>query len=111
MCFYELFKQLGYEIDILAPHAESINLNEEFISLAKKRYKEENIIIVSDFDLAGVKFVQRCRQLNLNNYKFVSTNRIMINNKLKVLDKDISDYYENHGNEKSLKLIKSWKLI
>jgi hypothetical protein len=109
MCFYELFLNLKHKIDLLAPHAESINLNLEFVKAIKKRYKK--IFIVADFDLAGIKFVQQCRKLGLTNYKFVSTKRIMINDKLKVLDKDISDYYENHGEEKSLKLIKSWKLI
>jgi hypothetical protein len=110
MCFYELFSNLKYEIDLLAPHAESINLNLEFVKLIKKRY-ENRIFIVADFDLAGVKFVQQCRRLGLKNYRFVSTKRIMINEKLKVLDKDISDYRENHGEEQSLKLIKEWKLI
>jgi hypothetical protein len=109
MCFYELFKILEYKINLLAPHAESINLNLEFIEAIKKRYKR--IIIVADFDLAGVKFVQQCRRLGLTEFRFVGTNRIMINERLKVLDKDISDYRENHGEEKSLKLIKKWKLI
>ena len=108
MCFYELFKILNYKINLLAPHAESINLNLEFVEAIKKRYKR--IIIVADFDLAGVKFVQQCRRLGLKEFRFVGTSRIMINEKLKVLDKDISDYRENHGEEKSLKLIKEWKI-
>lgn len=109
MCAYEIFDKLNWNVDLIAPHAESVNLNLEFIELIKKKYKQ--IIIVSDFDLAGVKFVQRCRKHGLKEYQFVSTKRIMINDKLKVLDKDISDFRENHGEEKTIELIKSWNLI
>jgi hypothetical protein len=109
MCFYELFQILEYTIDVIAPHAESINLNLEFVEYIKKRYKK--IFIVADFDLAGVKFVQHCRRLGLTDYRFVSTKRIMMNDKLKVLDKDISDFRDNHKEKETIKLIKSWKLI
>lgn len=110
MCFYELFKEMNIKCDLIAPQAESVNLDDKFVTAIKERYKR--IIIISDFDRAGVMFVQRCRkQYNLLEFKFISTKRISIDNKMKVLDKDVSDYYELNGKEKTKKLIKTWNLI
>jgi hypothetical protein len=97
---------LNIPVDIIAPHAESIKLSEEFIEFAKEEYDE--IICVSDFDLAGVKFANQCKRAGFK-YKFVSTKRILINNKLKVIDKDIADFRLNNGSQKTQVLLKSWK--
>jgi 5S rRNA maturation endonuclease (ribonuclease M5) len=55
--------------------------------------KYTKIIIIYDFDLAGVtganKLRKRYRQVLV---KFVSTKRMTINGKIKVIDKDISDF-------------------
>jgi hypothetical protein len=106
MVFYKLFNEhLNIKVDIVAPHAESINLSEEFVSLINKNY--DDIICVSDFDLAGVRFANQCKKLGFK-YKFIDTNRILINNKMKVIDKDISDYLINKGLDQTLNLIKNW---
>ena len=108
MVFWKFFKFiLKTPVDVLAPHAESINLSDQFITAIKNTYKR--IIVVSDYDLAGVKFANKLKKSGLE-IKFVSTTRISINNKLKVLDKDISDFLSNHGKEKTKKLLESWNI-
>jgi hypothetical protein len=109
MVFKVMFDLLGTSVDCLAPHAESINLSDKFVLAIKERYKR--IIVVSDFDLAGVKFAQKCRKEHeLLEYKFISTKRYFIDGKYKVLDKDISDYLMLHKKDKTLKFLKTWNV-
>jgi len=109
MVFKVMFDFLGTPVDCIAPHAESINLSEKFITAIKERYKR--IIIVSDFDLAGVKFAQQCRKKHdIQDCKFISTTRHFIDGKMKVLDKDISDYRMLHNRQKTLKLLEQWNV-
>jgi len=106
MVFYKYFNSfLHIPVDVVAPHAESIKLNLEFVEIIKNNY--EYICVVADFDLAGIKFVQSCKQHGFA-YKFISTNRININGKLKVLNKDISDFRMNTSKAETKKLLKSW---
>lgn len=107
MVFWKTFNDLGTPIDIIAPHAESINLSKEFVQKVKITYK--NIICVSDYDLAGVKFANQCKRHGFK-YRFISTKRTKINGKFKVLDKDISDFTVNHGLDETKKLLESWDL-
>jgi hypothetical protein len=108
LVFYKLFnKHLDLKVDIIAPHAESINLSIEFVEIVKMNY--DNVICVSDFDLAGVRFANQCKKLGFE-YKFIDTNRILVNNKMKVIDKDISDYLLNNELEKTLNLLKNWNI-
>lgn len=103
--YFNIFLKL--KVDVLAPHAESINFSSEFLEAIKKKYKR--IICVSDFDLAGVKFANKLKKEGLE-IKFVSTERTLIDKKYKVLDKDISDFRINNGKEETLKLLKSWTI-
>ena len=108
MVFYKYFNEfLEIPVDVIAPHAESINLTKEFIDLVKANY--DHIICVSDFDLAGVKFANQCKRHGFM-CRFISTERILINGSFKVLDKDISDYRDNNGRLATIKLLRSWKL-
>jgi hypothetical protein len=108
MVFYKFFNEfLNIPTDIVAPHAESINLSPKFVEGVKNNY--DNILCVSDFDLAGVKFANKCKKLGFD-YKFIDTKRVNINGKLKVLDKDISDFLTNNGKEDTIEFLKSWKL-
>jgi hypothetical protein len=108
MVFYKYFNEkLGIPVDVIAPHAESINLSEKFVDGVKGAY--DRIICVSDFDLAGVKFANQCKRFGFEPM-FVDTNRVIINGKAKVIDKDVSDYLTNWGEKKTLKLLKSWEL-
>jgi len=108
MVFWKFFnKFLETPVEVLAPAAESIKLSDEFVEWAKENF--DHIICVSDYDLAGVKFAQHCKSFGFS-YKFISTERILINGKYKVLDKDISDFVWNNGYNPTIKLLKSWKL-
>jgi len=107
LCFVSLFREMELEVDCIAPHAESINLDEDFLKMIQKHYKR--IIIVADYDLAGVKFANKYKKLGFE-IQFISTSRIIINGRCKVIKKDISDFYEIKGRDKSKKLIKEWKL-
>ena len=98
---------LDKEVDVLAPHAESIDLPDNFIEAIKKQYKR--IIVVSDFDLAGVKMANKCKRNGLE-IRFISTQRTLISGKYKVLDKDISDFRMNHNKIQTKKLLKSWNI-
>ena len=108
MVFWKMFNiEMGIPMDVIAPHAESIKLSPKFVEGIKDVY--DNILCVSDYDLAGVKFANQCKRYNFD-YKFVSTKRTKINGKFKVLDKDISDYMSNHGLAETKKLLESWEL-
>tara|TARA_R110000796_G_scaffold38210_7_gene96311 strand:- start:486 stop:1583 length:1098 start_codon:yes stop_codon:yes gene_type:complete len=108
MVFWKMYNvELGINVDVIAPHAESIKLSKEFVDGVKGQYK--NIICVSDYDLAGVKFATQCKRYGFK-YKFVCTNRVKINGKFKVLDKDISDFMANHGLQETKKLLSTWDL-
>ena len=109
--FWKFFnKFLNINVGVVAPPAESIILSPEFVELIKKVYKDKLIICVSDYDLAGIKFAQQCKKHGFA-YKFISTVRVLVNNKYKVIDKDISDFVWNNGYEETIKLLKSWNVI
>lgn len=106
---YKLFNTIiGIPVDVIAPHAESINLSAEFIELIEQEY--DYTLCVSDYDYAGVKFAQQCKKLGFD-YEFVDTKRVNINGKLKVLDKDVSDHLTNNGLDLTIKLLEKWKII
>lgn len=92
MAFYEI---LGDEYDIIAPHSEGYNFPKKIVAKLNKDYKE--IFVIYDFDRAGVNGANKLK--NLYGWKplFIDTYRIMINKKLKVIDKDISDLIHNRG--------------
>jgi hypothetical protein len=108
MVFYKHFNEfIGLPVDVIAPHAESIKLSEKFVAGVKLNY--DNIICISDYDLAGVKFANQCKRHGFG-YKFIDTDRIMINGRMKVIDKDVSDFRTNNGRKATTKLLRSWKL-
>ena len=86
------FKALadGNEFDVIAPQSETVTLVPEFADYIQKRYNR--IIVVMDYDLAGVRAANQLKKLYGFEVKFVSTDRINVNGKLKCLQKDISDY-------------------
>lgn len=109
MVFYEF---IGDSFDIIAPHSETYIFTDAFLESLYKRYKK--IIVIYDFDLAGVTGANKLRKRNPDKFsvKFVSTKRIKINGKTKVIDKDISDYAYNRPKEdviKHLKFMGLWK--
>jgi hypothetical protein len=87
MVFYEF---IGDRYDVIAPHSETYILqrpSKVFICQYTK------IIIIYDFDLAELQ-VQTNLERGPDKFlvKFVSTKRMTINGKIKVIDKDISDF-------------------
>lgn len=88
MVFYTF---LYKKYDILAPHGETYIPTSKFLDKLFKKYDE--IIVIYDFDLAGVAGANRLRKRDSRiSFKFVSTKRIRINGKITTIDKDISDY-------------------
>lgn len=88
MVFYRF---LGDKYDIIAPHSETYNFTDKLLSILLKKYDE--IIVIFDFDLAGVSGANKlCKRDDKIRATFISTQRIRLNGSIKVIDKDISDY-------------------
>lgn len=105
MVFYEF---IGDRYDVIAPHSETYIFTEALLQFFYAKYKR--IIVIYDFDLAGVTGANKLRKRNLDKFSvaFVSTKRISINGKIKVIDKDISDFSVGRSREEieeKLKLI------
>jgi len=98
------FVLLGKDYDIIAPHTEGYNFPQKYVDHINENYDE--VYVIYDFDRAGVNGANKLRKLYKWKPRFIDTKRIMVNNKLKVIDKDISDYIANHGPKKARKLCK-----
>lgn len=103
MVFYTFLKD---EYDVIAPHSETYNFSDKLLENLYARYDE--IIIIYDFDLAGVQGVNKLRKRNPEKFKytFISTRRIRINGSIKTLDKDISDYSVGRSSKDIIKHLK-----
>lgn len=99
MCFYSLIK-----CDCIAPQSETWHFPEELIAELKAKYK--HIFVVMDYDPAGIEAAERLEQCGFT-IRWVSQDQVMINGKLKVLDKDISDFIKHHSIEEGLALVKT----
>lgn len=95
MVFYTF---LSHEYDILAPHSETYIFPDKLLMSFYRKYDE--IIVIFDYDLAGVTGANRlCKKDARIRAVFVSTKRMLVNKKLKVIDKDISDYAVGRSRE------------
>jgi hypothetical protein len=101
---------LGDKYDVIAPHSETYIFKDAFLTQLYKKYDE--IIIIFDYDLAGVVGANRLRKRNPSKFKvaFVSTTRIRVNGTIKLMDKDISDYVVDREEEEIMKHLKSMGL-
>ena len=106
MTFHELLYNSEY--DIISPHSENYNFPIKLVDLINKEYSE--VIVIYDFDRAGVNGANKLKKLHGWVPKFIDTRRVLINSKLKVIDKDISDFVFNHGIEKGILKCKYLKL-
>ena len=71
----------------------------------------KRVIIIYDFDLAGVSAANRLRKRDSRiEVMFVSTKRMFINAKLKVIDKDISDFSVMRSEEEIMSKLNSMGL-
>lgn len=99
MCFYSLIN-----CDCIAPQSETWHFSEELIEKYKSTYK--NIFVVMDYDPAGIESATRLEAQGFT-VKWVSQDQVLISGKMKVLDKDISDYIKHHGVEAGLARVKT----
>jgi hypothetical protein len=87
MVFYEF---IGDRYDVIAPH-RNLYFTETFLKSLFAKYTK--IIIIYDFDLAELQVQTNLEEVPRQVFvKFVSTKRMTINGKIKVIDKDISDF-------------------
>ena len=95
---------LGNDYDIIAPHSENYNFTQDIVDKINAEY--DVVIVIYDFDRAGVNGSNKLKKLYNWKPKFIDTKRVMINGKLKVIDKDISDLAKNKGIIKAAKRCK-----
>lgn len=86
---------LGKDYDIIAPHTEGYNFTEKEVNILNKVYA--SITVIYDYDRAGINGANKLKKLHGWIPKFIDTKRVMINGKLKVINKDISDLTQNKG--------------
>ena len=108
MVFYEFLKG---KYDFLAPHSENYNFTKLEIKWMKKMYKK--VIVIFDYDLAGVMGANKLRKQDKDLFEvnFISTERLYINGKLKVVDKDISDFAFMRTKQEVINKLKTLSLI
>jgi hypothetical protein len=88
MVFYRF---LGDKYDIIAPHSETYNFTDKLLDILLRKYDE--IIVIFDFDLAGVSGANKLRKRSKKiRVTFVSKQRVRLNGVIKIIDKDVSDY-------------------
>lgn len=97
-----VFKSL-MDCDAIAPQFEGGLFSEETIKKIKSKYTY--VFVVMDYDTAGKKSAGALEDHGFR-VRWVSQKEIMINGKLKVKDKDISDYAKNKGIVAVLKRMK-----
>ena len=90
--------------DSIAPQAESVEFTPKVIGALKARYK--HIFVVMDYDTAGITAAMNLEKCGFK-VRWVSKEQVLINGKLKVKDKDISDYTKNKGIVAGLKRVKA----
>lgn len=106
MVFYEF---LNEDYDIIAPHGETYIPTDKFLKSLFSKYDE--IIIIYDFDRAGVAGANQLRKRDKRfKVKFVSTNRLKINGRITTIDKDISDYSEGRSSDEIIIKLKDMGL-
>jgi len=98
------FVILGKRYDIIAPHSENYNFPDKVVNIINDQYEE--VYVIYDFDRAGVNGANKLKKLYGWKPLFIETKRQMINGKLKVLDKDISDLTANKGLKTAIKRCK-----
>lgn len=88
-------KSYGLPIDAIAPHSETASISDEVLEILSCSYKR--IFILYDFDLAGIRLVNNIRKRADWKVIWTDTDRVMVNGKLKTIDKDFADLVVNRG--------------
>ena len=79
-------------VDVLAVQGEGMKFKNGIPHYTKK-------FVVTDYDNAGIKAANQFKEIGFEP-RWVSTHQYSQNGKIKVVDKDISDYFKAHGLEK-----------
>jgi hypothetical protein len=94
LCFKSLM-----EVDAIAPQGEGNNFEDSFIDWINANY--EDVYVVMDYDTAGIEAAEKLRSYGFK-VRWISTKQVQVGEKLKVPDKDLSDYITNHGIQKAV---------
>lgn len=90
-------------VDCIAPQSETWNFPQTLVDNIKQFYKE--VYVVMDYDPAGIAAAERLESHGFK-VRWVSKLQVMLNGKLTVVDKDMSDYVKHNGVEKGLEKIR-----
>lgn len=92
------FKSLMH-VDAIALQGEGMRIPQNILDQIKKLYK--NVYVVMDYDPTGIEAAEDLEKEGFI-IKWVSQDQTLIDGKLKVLDKDLSDHIYNNGVRKSM---------
>jgi hypothetical protein len=98
LCFKSLMN-----IDAIAPQGEGNNFADSVITWIKDNY--DDVYVVMDYDEAGIAAAKRLEEAGFV-IKWVSTKQVQVGNKMKVPDKDLSDYITNHSIKKAMERLR-----
>lgn len=90
------------DVDCVAPQSETWNFPTTLIDKIKQSYKD--YYVVMDYDPAGIAAAERLKEHGFK-VRWVSKIQVMLNGKLTVVDKDMSDYIKNNGMDKGLERV------
>lgn len=96
------FKSLMHT-DAIALQGEGMTIPSDMINKIKARYKR--VYVVMDHDPTGIESAERLEKEGFI-VRWVSTDLKMIDGKMQVADKDISDYIYNHGVRAAMERLK-----
>jgi hypothetical protein len=91
------------DCDAISPQNEGVIFSKEKLTYYKERYKW--IYLVFDYDPAGIAASKQFEDEGIA-IRWVSKKQYTVNNKVKVKDKDISDYTKNNGLVAGFKRVK-----
>lgn len=95
------FKSLMH-VDAIAPQGEGNNFDENIINWIKNNYNvNKDVYVVMDYDDAGIAAAEKLKEFGYK-VRWVSTSQVQVGDKLKVRDKDLSDYISNHNIKQAL---------
>ncbi len=93
LCFKSLMN-----VDAVSPQGEGNTFDQSFIDWVNENYVDKgfDVFVVMDYDPAGIEAAGRLAEYGYKT-KWISMKQVLVGNKLKVPDKDLSDYITNHS--------------
>lgn len=96
------FKSL-MNVDVISPQSEGHIFTQQEISFIKNKYSK--LFVVMDYDDAGINAANRLAEHGFI-IKYIDTNLVKLNEKLKVRDKDLSDFIKHHSFKAALSMLR-----